>query len=141
MGEALNTIVMIDDDIDDIYITKHRLWKARVQSEFLYEEDPARIFDTLAQALSCAEDSSNMIVLLDMNMPGMNGVEALQELREDRRYEDITVFMLCSSDDRRDMLKSYGGGADGYLVKPIDPSEMMGFIDSISDKESNKIMN
>lgn len=133
---ALETIVMVDDDLDDIYMTRRRLSESNIEKDFIFEKDAKRLFKTLSDVCAGNSGNSNIIILLDMNMPAMNGVEVLQELKAHRDYMDIPVLMLCGSDDTEDMVVSYGSGADGYLTKPIDPDEMLGFVGTlIADEE------
>lgn len=127
-------ILMIDDDIDDIYSTKRRLTQSKFTNNFVYETNPKNVFEALSEMKSDANGSANVIILLDINMPEVNGFDVLQSLKNDDRYKDIPIFMLCSSDDVVDMLETYSEGADGYLVKPIVTDEMLGFIQLMNNK-------
>lgn len=136
----MDTIVMVDDDLADIYITKRRLSESNINKEFIFENDARQLFETLQDIFVGDSENSNIVILLDMNMPRMNGVEVLRELRDHENYRHIPILMLCGSDDTEDMVQSYECGADGYLTKPIDPSEMMGFIGAMRSGENSAII-
>lgn len=127
-------ILMIDDDLEDIYVTKRRLNESKVTNNFVYETNPKNVIETLSQMYIEMEDGANIIILLDINMPEVNGFEVLQSIKTNKLYKDIPVFMLCTSDDVVDMLETYEVGADGYLVKPIVTDEMFGFIQLLNSE-------
>lgn len=122
-------ILMVDDDIDDIYTTKRRLKESNITNGFTHESDPRRLFETLDEIRADGNYNPNVIILLDINMPNLDGIEVLRELRRNTKYKNLPIIMLCNSEDIVDMLDSYEDGADGYLVKPIQAEEMLAFID------------
>jgi two-component system response regulator len=63
------------------------------------------------------------VILLDVNMPLVNGFEVLREIRADEALRDVPVVMLTSSAERRDLAQSYALGANSYVVKPVDIDE------------------
>lgn len=70
------------------------------------------------------------IILLDLNMPKMNGVEFLHQLRKDDRFKDIKVFIITTSDEKEDRERTKGLGVSGYIVKPLkfnNPSSIDSF--------------
>ncbi len=69
------------------------------------------------------------IILLDLNMPKMNGIEFLQELRNDPEFESISVFVLTTSGDERDIVAAYKLNVAGYILKPV---ELDNFIQALS---------
>lgn len=129
-------ILMVDDDQDDIYTTMRRLSQSKITNGFVYELDPRNLFGRLAALESWEQGDPNVVILLDINMPRIDGFEVLQTLKNHEKYKDIPVLMLCTSDDAVDMLESFEHGADGYLVKPIVPSEML---QAVNDLTSHQI--
>lgn len=143
MADAkLANILMVDDDKDDIYTTMRRISGSSLCSSFLYETDPQKLLEKLEKlekvdSINNWESGKlNLIILLDINMPRVDGFDILKELKSNEKYKDIPVFMLCTSDDVVDMLDSFELGADGYLVKPIAPNEML---TAINDLGSHKL--
>ncbi len=63
------------------------------------------------------------VILLDLNMPKMNGIEFLQELRKDPELKSISVFVLTTSDEERDKVAAYNLNVSGYILKPIDTTQ------------------
>ena len=68
-------------------------------------------------------DKSKIIVLLDINMPRVNGFETLKKIRADAEFKDVPVIMLSASDDESDMFEAFDLGASGYVVKPFKADE------------------
>jgi DNA-binding response OmpR family regulator len=65
------------------------------------------------------------VVLLDIKMPRMNGIEVLREIRASQEYRSLPVVMLTSSREERDILESYEVGSNAYVVKPVDFTEFI----------------
>lgn len=129
----LTNILMVDDDQDDIYTTMRRLSESSLANRFLFETDSKRLFEKLEKINFWEDEKLNLIILLDINMPGIDGFEVLRSLKSHEKYKDIPVFMLCTSDDVVDMLESFDLGADGYLTKPIAPNEMLAVINDLGE--------
>ena len=68
------------------------------------------------------------VILLDLNMPKMGGLEFLQELRSDPRFKSLSVFVLTTSDEERDKVAAYNFNIAGYILKPIEFDQFMGTI-------------
>lgn len=77
-----------------------------------------------AQALSCLESQTFDLVLLDVKMPIMNGLEALSRIRENESTKDLTVLLLTSEHQAEDIYKGREAGATAYLTKPFDVSDI-----------------
>lgn len=122
---------MIDDDQDDIYATQRRLSDSNISNKFVSETDPDKLFLKLDSMELWEDGKPNVIILLDLNMPGTSGYDVLKRLKEHETYSRIPVLMLCKSDDIVDMLESFEFGADGYLVKPVVPSEMLAVVNDL----------
>jgi len=72
------------------------------------------------------------IILLDLNMPKMNGIEFLQELRKDPNLKSISVFVLTTSDEEKDKLEAYNLNIAGYVLKPIEFDQFMEAIKTLN---------
>lgn len=114
-----NSILIVEDDDNDLTLIKRALIKARISN-------PLHIAHDGAEALAMLLDGPNLltnpplVVLLDVKMPRVDGLEVLQRLRGDPRTKLLPVVMLTSSDEQEDLLRSYALGVNSYVRKPID---------------------
>ncbi|MEW4561469.1 response regulator [Bremerella sp. JC770] len=107
----------MDDDEVDADIIQRAITKQRIANPIVRAHDGLEALEILR-----GDDGQDglrrpYLILLDLNMPRMSGIEFLQELRDDKRLHDSIVFVLSSSDDDRDVLKAYEKHVAGYLTK------------------------
>jgi CheY-like chemotaxis protein len=81
--------------------------------------------------LNDAEKEKPCIMLLDINLPKMNGLELLHAMKDNERIKRIPVVILTTSRDRHDRRESFNLGAAGYMIKPIDDDDFINLIDTI----------
>jgi two-component system response regulator len=116
-----NTVLIVDDSPDDMEITKRILKKAGIALQ---------IKETLSgeSALALLRKWSALprLILLDLKMPGMNGIETLREIRQDDRLKQIPVVMLTNSTLDSDKLEAHNAGANAYLHKAFDIDQFRG---------------
>ena len=115
-------ILMADDDADDRLLTREALAESRVLNELQTVEDGAALLAYLRGEGDYADrDRYPMpgLVLLDLNMPRMDGREALAELKSDAGLRRIPVVILTTSKAEEDMLRGYDLGAASYITKPV----------------------
>ena len=114
-GRPLN-IVLCDDDDVDVMNVKRAFAKANITN-------PMWVATNGLEALTLLRSSEvpreRRLVLLDLNMPRMNGIELLRELRQDPNLKATTVVVLTTSADERDKVEAYNLNVAGYLVKPV----------------------
>jgi two-component system response regulator len=113
------TIVMVDDNPDEIFLTRRLVRRDGIINNFVSEKKPERLLDTLGELRSVGVEPQKIIVLLDINMPRSDGFETLRRLRSNPEYKDVPVFMLSASDNEADVMEAMSLGANGYLVKPF----------------------
>lgn len=113
-------IILVDDNLDEIFLTQRAVSKLTRVDEFVAERNATSLFDLLQQLSISNETLSEIVVLLDINMPQQDGFETLRKIRAHPDYADLPVFMYSSSDADSDKLKAKALGCDGYLVKPFD---------------------
>lgn len=89
------------------------------------------------QGIGLVESHSPDVVLLDMRMPGMNGLEVLKRLRD--RYPDMPVVMLTTSRDEKDVIDSLQSGANGYLLKDMEPEELVDALNRIVNQKETVV--
>lgn len=121
-------ILMVDDDLEDIYSTKRAFKEGKIINEFHHVLDGDQLFDYLANKGDYADQNQNPfphIILLDINLPKKSGIEILEELRQHKDYRSIPVVMLTTSDQSTDIFASYDKGANSYITKPVTVDGMM----------------
>lgn len=122
MNDKTFVVLMAEDDEHDIIATR-RAWKAcRMTNPLYIVNNGEECLDYLARRGSYAEPSSSPtpgILLLDLNMPRMDGLETLQHIRSSEQHRSLPVVMLTTSKADEDRLRSYELGANAYIVKPV----------------------
>ncbi len=116
------TILMADDDADDRLLAKEAMHESRVLNELHFVEDGVQLLNYLRGIGDFANrDLYPMpgLVLLDLNMPKMDGREALAEMKSDPNLRRIPVVILTTSKAEADMVKGYDLGAASYISKPV----------------------
>jgi CheY-like chemotaxis protein len=128
--ETVINILMVEDDTLDVLDAKRTLDKMNI----LYKMEVAKNGEeALAFLHNYHNDMPVMkpdIILLDLNMPKMNGIEFLHALRESNRLRDAKVFIVTTSEEKEDRDKVKGLGVSGYIVKPLkfnNPSSIDSF--------------
>lgn len=109
-------ILMVDDDELDYELFRRQLAKQQITNvlHHVYDGEDALTFLRNRQEKGARNP---LVVLMDVNMPRMNGIDCVRALREDPRLKSTVVFMLTTSDDDRDVLEAYELNVAGYLVK------------------------
>ena len=122
------TILLIEDNPDDVELTLHAFQKNNMANDVVVASDGAEgldyLFGTGKYAGRDAEESPALI-LLDLQLPKIGGLEVLRRVREDERTKRIPVVILTTSDEEEDIVNGYNGGANSYLRKPVDFTEFM----------------
>jgi CheY-like chemotaxis protein len=109
-------ILLVDDDEIDVMNVRRAFEKGKIDSPLFHAEDGLVALEMLR---SDAFPRDRRLVLLDLNMPRMNGIEFLRELREDQVLHGTSVVVLTTSDEERDRVETYRFNVAGYLVKPV----------------------
>lgn len=122
-GQSQFTLVMVDDNADEIFITRKLVRRNGIINSFVSERRPEDLIDTLDHLTTVGVDPRQMILLLDVNMPRLNGFELLTQLRLHETYRDVLILMLSASDNEADMAEAMRLGANGYLVKPFSAED------------------
>ena len=115
-------ILLVEDNPDDEALTMRALKQSKLANDIVVARDGSEALDFLfATGAHEGRDVSHMpaVVLLDLKLPKVSGLEVLQRLREDPRTKLIPVVVLTSSSEDEDMLRSYRLGANSYVRKPV----------------------
>jgi two-component system, response regulator len=117
-------ILLVEDNPDDVKLTQRAFKKWNIANEMVVAEDGAKALEHLfgdRTASNPGEPLSQLaLILLDVNLPKVNGLEVLQRLRADPHLRRTPVVMLTSSEEEQDILRSYDLGANSYIRKPVD---------------------
>ncbi|MCU7496114.1 MAG: response regulator [Ignavibacteria bacterium] len=124
--------MLVEDNQDDEELTLLALKKNNITNEVVVVHDGIEALDyLLARGSYSGRDSKRLpaVVLLDLNLPGINGIEVLRELRGNPETKLIPVVVLTTSNNSNDIINSYSVGANSYVIKPIDFNQ---FVDLLS---------
>ena len=116
------TILLVEDDPDDEALTVRALKQHRITNDIVVVRDGAEALDYLFCTGTYAgrDPRPPFVVLLDLKLPKLDGLEVLRRLRSDERGRFVPVVVLTSSDEEQDMVRGYRLGANSYVRKPID---------------------
>ncbi len=114
-------IVMAEDDEDDRLLAKAAFEEGDLNYDLRFVEDGAALIDFLKRrgAYASIDEPLPGLVLLDLNMPRMDGREALRKIREDAALRRLPVVVLTTSSEDEDITSSYDLGANSYITKPV----------------------
>ncbi len=116
-------ILLIEDNEDDVELTLRAFEKSKVANEIVVARDGEEALDYLFATGRHAgrdPDGAPEVVLLDVKLPKIDGLEVLRRLRADERTRRLPVVMLTSSVEERDVITSYDLGANSFVRKPVD---------------------
>lgn len=120
------TILLVEDNPQDEMLTLRALKKANVVNRIDVVRDGQQALDYLFRQGEFAQREGPdlpMVVLLDISLPRLSGLEVLERLREDPRTELLPIVILTSSDETQDRLRSYKSGANSFVRKPVEFAE------------------
>lgn len=126
MASDPKSILLVEDNADDEQLTLRAMRQSEVPNIIRVARDGAEALDFLygAHASKRLPD----LVLLDLKLPKVSGLEVLQRIRSEASSKTLPVVVLTSSDEERDIVESYSLGANSYIRKPVDFDE---FIDAV----------
>jgi len=116
-------ILLVEDNPDDEALTVRALEKNNITNDLVVARDGAEALDYLfGTGAHAGRDPQNLprVVLLDLNLPKVDGLEVLKRVRADPRTRLAPIVVLTSSKEESDMVESYGRGANSYIRKPVD---------------------
>ena len=121
-------ILLVEDNPNDVELTLRALQKQNLASKVFVVKDGAEalefIFGTGSYSVRKVEDHPK-VVLLDLKLPKVDGIEVLRTMKSDPRTKDVPVVMLTSSQEERDVVETYRLGVNSYIVKPVDFSNFV----------------
>ncbi len=108
-------ILIVEDSADDFDATQRAFRKANLRNPIVHASSSQEAMDYLT-----AKDRCPGIILLDLNMPGLDGRQTLKIIKQNERLKKIPIVVLTTSDDERDVKACYELGANTYIQKPVD---------------------
>ena len=116
---SARSIFLVEDNPDDERLTLRALRKGRLTNPIQVARDGEEALELLLNS-----DALPSVVLLDLKLPKVDGLEVLQQLRDNERTRLLPVVILTSSNEQRDIVESYNLGANSYVRKPVDFQEL-----------------
>jgi two-component system response regulator len=116
-------ILLVEDNTDDVLLTLRALQRANILNEVIVTRDGHEAFEYLmAEGQYAGRNPSDypVVVLLDLKMPRMSGLELLRRIRSKAALKFLPVVILTSSKENQDICESYSLGANSYIQKPVD---------------------
>ena len=125
--EKLGRILMVEDDPKDVELTLTALEEYHLANEVVVARDGQQALDYLycRGEFSSRTRENPAVMLLDLKLPKVDGLEVLQQVKSDESLKTIPVVVLTSSNEEKDMMRSYTLGVNAYVVKPVDFHEFV----------------
>ena len=129
---ALGRILLVEDDPNDVELTLTALEEYHLVNEVVVARDGEEALDYLHRrgAFERRPNGNPAVLLLDLKLPKVDGLEVLQQVRSDDKLKMIPVVVLTSSHEERDLVATYKLGVNAYVVKPVDFHE---FVNAVKD--------
>jgi CheY-like chemotaxis protein len=124
---TLGRILIVEDDPNDLELTLTALADYNLANEVVVTRDGQQALDYLycRGEFNTRSTGNPAVMLLDLKLPKVNGLEILQQIKSDERLRMIPVVVLTSSNEEKDMMRSYSLGVNAYVVKPVDFHEFV----------------
>ncbi|MBI5952898.1 MAG: response regulator [Chloroflexi bacterium] len=124
-------ILLVEDNPSDVDLTRRALQKSRVANELVVAEDGQEALDYIFHGVPLAGATMEelpALILLDLKLPKMDGLQVLRQIRADERTSRLPVVILTTSSEEQDVAQSYDLGANSYIRKPVDFKQ---FVDAV----------
>jgi CheY-like chemotaxis protein len=124
MQENPIEIVLVEDNPADVEMTLLALKERNLANKVYVLKDGAEALDYIVNHIDCrpgqADERRPKVILLDLKLPKVDGLEVLKRIRSDERTKSVPVVILTSSNEERDRIEGYKLGANSYVVKPVN---------------------
>lgn len=126
-------ILLVEDNEGDIVLTMEALKQGKLKNKVLIARDGQMALDMLLKNAPYQHQITPDLILLDINLPKMDGIEVLKQIKENELLKRIPVIMLTTSSEEADILKSYNNYANCYITKPINLSSFMEVVSTVEE--------
>jgi len=126
-------ILLVDDNEGDVLLTREALEEAKIVNRISVAYDGVQALRFLKKEPPFMEQDSPDLILLDINLPRMDGTEVLGIIKSDPELKRIPVIMLTTSSSEKDIITSYNNYANCYITKPVDLERFMDVVRTIED--------
>lgn len=122
----MTSILVVEDDLTTVQLIEFLLKKNKFEVLIAYNG---------VEALEITRKEKPDLILMDVMMPRMDGIEAIEKLKEDESTQDIPIIILSALGQEMDVMRGLQAGASGYIVKPFSPKELLDEIKAKLGKE------
>lgn len=135
LAEYLVPILVADDDEDDRLLTRQAFEEGKLKNPIRFVNDGQELMDYLHQENGYTAQNAPMpgLILLDLNMPKMDGRECLKAIKENPKFKHIPVVVLTTSKNELDVYKTYNLGVNSFIIKPVSFREMVDIVLGLSN--------
>ncbi|MCU4743940.1 response regulator [Halobacteria archaeon AArc-m2/3/4] len=126
-------ILLVEDNPGDVRLTQEAFAEGRIENTLHVVTDGLEALDFIYQRGEYTDAPRPDIVLLDLNLPRLNGDEVLEEVKDDEDQRHIPIIVLTSSKAEEDVVRSYELHANAYLTKPVDPDAFIEIVRSLEE--------
>jgi two-component system response regulator len=129
-----HSILLIEDNANDEALTVRAIRKSNIRSDIIVARDGVEALNCLFPDPPQPADAANLpeVVLLDLKLPKVDGLEVLRRIRSDARTRLLPVVIFTSSHERSDVLRGYESGANSYVCKPLDATAFSSVLAALS---------
>jgi two-component system response regulator len=131
MSGIYKLVLLVEDNPNDEVLTLRGLRRNKIANEIIVARDGQEALDYLF-GMGGRERVIPALILLDMNLPKLNGLDVLRRIRADERTKTLPVVILTSSRQERDLVESYQLGCNSYVCKPLDFDEFIKAANTLS---------
>jgi CheY-like chemotaxis protein len=130
------TILLVEDNLQDIEITRRAFDKGRVRNDVMVVRNGEEALDYLYRRGKFQDPNASPrpgMILLDLNLPKVGGLEVLQQIKKDESLKKIPVIVLTVSQREQDIVRSYDLGVNTYIQKPVEFDNFMRVVNTVHD--------
>lgn len=127
------SILLVEDNEGDIVLTMEALEDAKIINKITVKKDGAAALDYLFHLAATNKDELPDLILLDINLPKIDGKEVLNQVKTNQILKKIPVVMLTTSSSESDILESYNSHANCYIIKPVDLDKFFNIVKAIEN--------